>query len=267
LDLPKPLDYTSQNEVNVEITVDKFDLARSSLVGTVHVRISPREGVAVAPYDPPRAAALYLGHTEVSKADQIFSVQGIVQQLLLKPDKVIQTSTEGEDVFGEEKITWQIGALRSSFLYPFDSYRVYVNPELWTVFQEPSVPRSELPVDRLEIDFRASPFAVSVTDQHAYDYGATHSSDPFEILLERPRILQVMVLALGCIALISLWFLAAQRNISHLWRQSLAFFVTVWGVRDILLKDVVVFPTVLDYTSLGLYLVAASIILVKWAFK
>ncbi len=86
----------------------------------------------------------------------------------------------------------------------------------------------------------------------------------YEVILERPRILQAMALILLVVSFVGLVYLAVEADKTKRMLQVLGFFGTLWAVRNILLTGVTVFPIGIDYLILGLFLLAAMMLMFRF---
>jgi hypothetical protein len=164
-------------------------------------------------------------------------------------------------ISGEGQFSWNVVTDRSPFWYPFDRYRLFVNPELVV----PETARGQFAyfehADLFELDVAASNLIISATTPA--NPGGAVSPDPYEVKLKRPIIISIMALALVIIGVGFLSHLATVDDVSSLMWQSLTFFAGIWGVRSILLTGFAVFPVLIDYVTLTLYLLASIILLYK----
>lgn len=86
----------------------------------------------------------------------------------------------------------------------------------------------------------------------------------FALILERPLYLKIMTLVLGIIALISALYIGFITPFKDIPLPIIGYIIGLWGIRNILLGDLKIFPTYLDYIVLAMYLlVFAGIIFRK----
>ncbi len=148
---------------------------------------------------------------------------------------------------------------RGPFYYPFDRYVLSVNPFL---VKSDGPKYFTDPVDSLDVDFGGLSFVPQIKSLRAQ----SRNDDFYEITLQRPALLRVIagfvaVLLLFWLAYL-IWFAKAEENVG----QVVTLFIGVFSIRSSLLSGAPVFPGLIDYCTLAVYLSAVLIVLVKWKF-
>ena len=77
----------------------------------------------------------------------------------------------------------------------------------------------------------------------------------FALIMQRSAYLQVMTIVLGGIALISSIYVGFKTPFKEIPIHVTGLIIGLWGIRNILLGDVKIFPSYFDYVLLGIYLI------------
>ena len=86
----------------------------------------------------------------------------------------------------------------------------------------------------------------------------------FAFVMERPLYLQIMTVVLGIIALMSALYIGFKTPFKDIPVPVIGFIIGLWGIRNILMGDLKIFPSYFDYVLLGMYvLLFAGIIFRK----
>jgi hypothetical protein len=75
----------------------------------------------------------------------------------------------------------------------------------------------------------------------------------FALVMERPYYLKIMTVVLGVIALLSALYIGFKIPFKDVPIQVIGYVIGVWGIRNILLGDLKIFPSYFDYALLGMY--------------
>jgi len=75
----------------------------------------------------------------------------------------------------------------------------------------------------------------------------------FALVLERPYYLKMMTVILGTIALLSALYIGFKTPFKDFPIQVIGYVIGVWGIRNILIGDLKIFPSYFDYALLGMY--------------
>ncbi len=158
-------------------------------------------------------------------------------------------------------------------LYPFDSYNVEISililhvPDLAAGEASTEHPRKAVPLDvttRLReylpgfyVDNRKNSLSFQ-KDLIKGDPMATNNM--FSFRLVRIKFLRYFTVYIYTLACIFLAYIAFRRNVSELLGQALGYFAALWGIRGIITAKIEVFPTIIDYLTLGLYSVLVLIV-------
>jgi hypothetical protein len=76
----------------------------------------------------------------------------------------------------------------------------------------------------------------------------------FALVMERPLYLQIMTIVLGIIALMSALYIGFKTPFKDIPVPVIGFIIGLWGIRNILMGDLRIFPSYFDYALLSLYL-------------
>jgi len=86
----------------------------------------------------------------------------------------------------------------------------------------------------------------------------------FALVMERPYYLKIMTVVLGAIALLSALYTGFKTPFKDVPIQVIGYVIGVWGIRNMLIGDLKIFPSYLDYALSGMYvLLFAGIIFRK----
>ncbi len=89
------------------------------------------------------------------------------------------------------------------------------------------------------------------------------SVSPDKIILRRKYFLQFVTLFFLALVVVFTYYLFRQKTLADFYPKIIGLFVGIWGVRSILVTDAPVFPTVVDYFTLGAMILIAGIIIDK----
>lgn len=76
----------------------------------------------------------------------------------------------------------------------------------------------------------------------------------FALVMERPYYLKIMTVVLGAVALLSALYIGFKTPFKDVPIQVIGYVVGVWGIRNMLIGDLKIFPSYFDYALLGMYL-------------
>jgi hypothetical protein len=253
-DLSIAREYWDDRRVEIEIAADKFDLARTALTGKARISVRPNSQAAIEQIAAVIGIFLDFNHfIRPADGEAYYLEQGGSEELI-----ALKAGLHGS-VSGAGDFAWAAEEVRSAFYYPFDEYRLHVNPSVR--IQDPQeVGRAYTPaVDRFELFFRVPNLTMSVTR-----LAAPEPEDWHVIVLERPltnRILAVTIIGLGLIWLVYLAeFAKPETHVAQL----VAFFVGIWGLRSAYGGDDDIYPTLADFLVILLSLLAIVIVLARW---
>jgi hypothetical protein len=163
-------------------------------------------------------------------------------------------SLMGKGTFG-----WTGDSRFGPFVYPFDTYVLRVNPDLIQLTDASEY--SNAPIDTLQMDFENSNFIP-----HLIKLNAQQPNDPYQVELQRPAILRVLAVIIAILLVAWLIYLIWFANPDEYAGNVVTLFVGVFSIRTSLLSGAPVFPSLIDYCALAVYLSAALVVLVKWSF-
>jgi hypothetical protein len=75
----------------------------------------------------------------------------------------------------------------------------------------------------------------------------------FALVMERPYYLQIMTVILGAIALLSALYIGFRAPFKDVSIQVIGYVIGLWGIRNILIGDLKIFPCYFDYAVLSMY--------------
>ena len=148
----------------------------------------------------------------------------------------------------------------SSFWYPFDHSKL----DLLIDFQKGESP---IPL-KVRIDNRINGLILEPCDSQysVEDANAGITTNRFSITLRRHRFVQVIALTFLFIALTFLFYIAKREEKQKVLSSSLGYIAALWGIRQILMGPEKLFPTIVDFLTLGLYITVAIIVFHKLLF-
>jgi hypothetical protein len=154
-----------------------------------------------------------------------------------------------------------IGLLYSSqsFFYPFENYVLNIQID----FEKKSVPA----LLNLKVINQIDEAVIVKKCVAGYSFdGSVPDPNSFNFVLKRHRFVRLTALILYSVAFVFLVFIATREETSKVLTNSLGYLAALWGVRAIIIGSVKLFPTVIDFMTLGLYVAVFSIIIYKWLF-
>ena len=123
----------------------------------------------------------------------------------------------------------------NKFLYPFDKYYVQL---------ETLIIGNETPLPNFEIRVRDNISDLNMINFHK------KSDLSFSFQFVRSKFIRFFTIFIYTIAFITLIFIGVKQNIKDILFQSLGYFLALWGIRDIMSKNVSFFPTLIDYLTI-----------------
>jgi hypothetical protein len=143
------------------------------------------------------------------------------------------------------------------FYYPFESY------DIDTYLEYKKCNSEEMPLKLLVINSIDELNIDSLRVGYSFE-GYQTRSGAYSITLKRHSFVRAMAIIILLVALLYLLYNVAKEETSKVPANSLGFIAALWGIRQIIIGSVKLFPTIVDYTILALYLVVALIVLYKW---
>lgn len=89
-------------------------------------------------------------------------------------------------------------------------------------------------------------------------------ANSFSISLRRHGFMKSIAAVLYLIAFIFLAYIWKEKTTSGVLTNSLGYLAALWGIRQVILGSAKLFPTVIDFVTLLLYLIVACIVIFKW---
>lgn len=145
------------------------------------------------------------------------------------------------------------------FFYPFESYDV----NLRFTFMENGVPiplQIQLTnfIDELVVD-------GGCLGHLSFEKPAVGLTD-ISFNLERHRFVRLISVVLYSVAIIFLIYIARRKEGSEILTNSLGYIAALWGIRQIIVGYAKLFPTMVDLTTLALYVVVVGIVAYRLLF-
>jgi len=84
--------------------------------------------------------------------------------------------------------------------------------------------------------------------------------------LERHRFVRLISIVLYSVAIIFLIYIARRKEASEILTNSLGYIAALWGIRQIIVGYAKLFPTMVDLTTLALYVVVVGIVAYRLLF-
>ncbi len=269
----------------LKLTGVKLDAAKKRMTGEAEISLTPNEfadeskpGFSISPEQLHKSlvtlAALrkvetviiFLSHAEPDVRDAMYPYVD-----LGGTEKPIQMSNYEKNpslMKGKGPLTWTAEPLTDSFWYPFDSYKLYVNPQILV-----RIPVTDVDeyfkggADKMSLEFAGANLVADLTAKEYDDPKLKEIGDPFEINLYRPflaRAYTVFVIGLMAFGLVYLYFF---KDIEGSAGDLLGFFVAALGTRAILLTGVDFSPVLLDYVVVFFSILATGVVFGRWIDK
>ena len=165
-------------------------------------------------------------------------------------------------LMGNGTFSWTATPQPGAFYYPFDRYLLTVNPALMEVSQrDVYYPK---PIESMEAEFGNSNLIPRLHPLHTGP--RDHLEDIYEISLERPVLLRLLAIIVGALLVIWLMYMIVAAKPEEYAGNIVTLFVGVFSIRSSLLAGAPIFPSLIDYCALGVYLSAVLIVIIKWLF-
>lgn len=148
----------------------------------------------------------------------------------------------------------------SSFWYPFDHSQL----DLLIDLQKSEI---QTPI-RVQVENKINGLVLQPCDSHYSrdDASAGITTNRFSIVLRRHRFVQVIAVTFLVIAVTFLFYIAKREDKTKVLSSSLGYIAALWGIRQILMGSEKLFPTIVDFLTLGLYITVAIIVFHKLLF-
>jgi hypothetical protein len=239
---------SGQSQVSLEI--DTFEVSARRLTGTtqVHLRSDAFTQNTWETIKNTGKIHLFLMHS--TQPDHYLAVGGSTAQVELAemPDL---------ELTGDEGFWWNVDTIISEFWYPFDCYKMVVNPRLAVRDDTMKFYR----IGQLEINMSVPGLYMNVTKLINND----SSADQYEVYMQRPWFIyfttSLVAIMVGFLVLYFMFF----AKIDQLVWQPIASLAALWGIRGILRADYPSSsPIFIDYVTIITYGIIAITILVRW---
>ncbi len=148
-----------------------------------------------------------------------------------------------------------------SFFYPFEDYVLNFELDFTKKTGE------QIPVNlQVKNQIDEAIIVKNCTAGYSFDKNA---SDPnsFNFVLKRHRFVRATAVILYSVAFAFLVYIATREETSKVLSNSLGYLAALWGVRAIIIGSAKMFPTVVDFITLGLYVAVVAIVAYKWLFS
>ena len=179
---------------------------------------------------------------------------------ILYYDSVFKTPSgqQGVDTGNSSNQPWKINLWYSShpFWYPFEEYLMNVKID----FRKNGnvVPLNLTAVDRVDQ-------ATIAKCTQGYSFEST-ASDPngFTLILRRHLFIRFTAMILYSVAVLFLVYIWKRENANQVFASSLGYLVALWGIRGVIVGPTNLFPTIIDFLTLVLYLAVVAILIHRW---
>jgi hypothetical protein len=89
----------------------------------------------------------------------------------------------------------------------------------------------------------------------------------FSLVLQRHRFVRATALILYSVAFVFLFYIARREETSKVLTNSLGYIAALWGIRQIIVGYAKLFPTLVDFITLALYVIVIAIVAYRWTFS
>lgn len=155
-----------------------------------------------------------------------------------------------------------------SFFYPFEKYVLNLHLQLVAVSYDPTTHErleTDMPI-KLQVANNIGELILNSCTAH-YSFEATVSEpNSFSIVFKRHRFVRATAIILYSVAFVFLGYILRREETSKALSNSLGYIAALWGIRQIITGSVKLFPTIVDFVTLGLYVIVVAIVAYKWLF-
>jgi len=232
----------------VHLSVAQFVPQEHELTGTVSVQLGAADEAGendAKQYSDLTSLVFEIQHREPSSITIIGQTD--------KPMVFQPTESQADGTF-----RWNIQPRRGALLYPFDSYSAEMHPVLKGVLARDPNALPHLPVSTVSADF----YGVNFTA----DYTRGSENGPwFTLVLKRPLWLRVVTTV--ALVLLVIWGVLVPLSPKQEPAGLLTMFAGVFALRQSILSGAPVFPSLIDYLSILLYLYVVLMVVIRrtWA--
>lgn len=155
-----------------------------------------------------------------------------------------------------------------SFFYPFENYVLDFRLDLQERCMNPETNKEE-PVEvpvKLEVRNHIGEFiAESCRSYYSFEE-SEFDTNGFSLTFKRHRFVRATAIILYFVAFAFLGYILRREETSKALSNSLGYIAALWGIRQIISGSVKLFPTIVDFVTLGLYVIVVAIVAYKWIF-
>jgi hypothetical protein len=180
--------------------------------------------------------------------------------------RIVPNRSEGVDASTSPATTrpWTSANLpytSQSFFYPFEDYVLNIQVD----FKRKD--GQEFPLN-LAIENRIDEAIIIKRCEPGYSFDKNVTdSNSFNLILKRHRFVRATAVILYIIAVAFLFYIATREETSKVLTNSLGYIAALWGIRGIIVGSSKLFPTIIDFVTLILYVTVFIIVAYKWLFS
>jgi len=153
-------------------------------------------------------------------------------------------------------LSLQLPYQSQDFLYPFEKIQVNLHID----FEKKKEPTQlGLQVRNRIVELVSQPCSA----HFSFERKPSEPND-YSFVLRRPRFVRAIACVLYTMAFSFLMYILRHEETSKVLANSLGYMAALWGIRQIIVGSVKVFPTIVDMATLFLYLAVAAIIFYRW---
>lgn len=165
------------------------------------------------------------------------------------------------DQDGQSKFAWLAFSSPYSsadFFYPFENYEFNLHID----YQKNG---NDVPLD-LQVRNKINELILEPCSHHYSFTNAATDVNGFSVRLRRHRFVKATAAVLYSVAFVFLLHIARREDLSTVLSNSLGYMAALWGIREIIIGNSKLFPTIVDFVTLGLYIAVVAIVAYKWLF-
>ncbi|HEX8475020.1 MAG TPA: hypothetical protein VF666_13405 [Pyrinomonadaceae bacterium] len=141
-----------------------------------------------------------------------------------------------------------------SFFYPFEQYPLNFRIS----YEINGEPRTV----KLRVVSKINELILGPCFNH-YSFNDEGNDNEFSVVLKRHRFVRATAVVLYTMALVFLFYIATREETSKALSNSLGYLAALWGVREIIIGSSKLFPTVVDFLTLALFVTVVAIVAYK----
>ena len=246
---------------DVELTLSAMDASALRVTGMAKILLEIRDGDMIPPPEDKgsdqiaRISQMILTLGRFSEGDAEYPLDGTDA-----PTATIDLKGGGFDAKqGEAVVFLPLQPIAPAIWYPFDSYLLRVVPHLIIPDQPGGDSGTMKKVEAMRINFDLPDVRITAEPD---DTRGDHVE--MRARFDRPLTTRVLAGMIGLVSIVWLYWLARHARVETQVGQLVAFFVSIWGWKSVLASTDRVFPSILDYSMLGLSIIAVGIVLIRW---